>query len=282
MAIQNSKERIEAVEVDINDTSLADGIETEFDLKADFQARACPPPGRTDLNKPKLYKFKVFADDSTFDQNTKVGFKADDPNGKYYTKQLILKLQDPSGVWQDSVCYYKVSTGIPKGKKLSSMAGVLVMLNIKVPQKSTDKYIAQLLIKALEQLDSKDKNYLIGDADWSAWDKTKTSKRAEFGAQAILSNGKVASSMTNFPKNPDGTYQHICHTKDGLEVIASLKILKLHPIAVKKAEPEAAVKSVASVTPTPTPKPQAKPVEEVIESVGDIVMGDDGEVVLDL
>lgn len=281
MAIQNAKaERIEAIEVDINDTSLADGVETEFDLKADFQARACPPPGRTDLNKPKLYKFKVFSDDSTYEQHTKFGFTKDDPNGKYYTKQLVLKLQDPSGVWQDSVCYYKTSTGIPKGKKISTMAGLLVMMKVKVPAKATDIYVARLLTKALEQLDSKDRNYIIGDCDWSAWDKTKTGKRAEFGAIAILSNGKVASSMANFPKNADGTYQHICHTKDGLEVIASLKVNKVHALAEKKEEPKKEEPKAAEVkVPVKaTPKPQ----EEELDLDGGVTMDESGEVVLDI
>ena len=37
-------EREEPVIVDINDTSLAEGVEQEIDLKEDWQARACPPP----------------------------------------------------------------------------------------------------------------------------------------------------------------------------------------------------------------------------------------------
>lgn len=282
MAIQNAKpERIEAVEVDINDVSLADGIETELDLKEDFQARACPPPGRSEVNKPKLYKMKVFCEDTSFEQNTKFNFAANDPNGKYYTKQLICKLQDPTGTWQDSICYYKISTAVPKGKKISSAAGLLLLMGIKVPAKITDKALAQLVYKGVTLLDSKDKNYVVGDCDWSAWDKTKTSKRAEFGSQAILSNGKVATSMANFPRKADGTFEHIAYTKDGLEVIAGLKVLKIHalakPVATPAQEPAKAI--VAQ------PKPQAKPPvkEEPVEDLDatSLVLGDDGEVVLE-
>lgn len=255
MAIK-TEEKIEAVEVDINDTSLAEGQEQELDLKDDWQAKAAPPPkGR--------YKFRLFIEDEKVEQNHKQGFSKDDPNGKYYKKQVTCKIQDPSGKWQDSIVYYAVSSGIPKGKKASSMAGLLSMLKVKLQPKMTDLQTARLFIKAMVKLDGP---MLIADCDWSAWDKNAES-RGDFGAPLRI-------GMTNFPKKVDGTYEHIIHTKKGEEVVAKLKILKWYsPVATATASAGATVAKPVAVVVKPV---EVQPIPDTVE------FGDDGEVVLDL
>src|SRR5258708_40278821 len=100
MAKSKFAERYEPVDVDINDTGLAEGVEQEQDLREDWQARACPPP-------KARYRMRCYIADDTFEQNTKRGFTKDDPNGKFYTKQVELHIQDPSAKWQDSIVYYR-------------------------------------------------------------------------------------------------------------------------------------------------------------------------------
>src|ERR1700723_735908 len=150
-------ERFEPVEVDINDANLEEGESREIDVKEDWQAKAAPPPkGR--------YALKLFVDDEKVEQGIKTGFKKDDPNGKYYKKQITCKIQDQTGTWQDTVVFYGCSTGTPKGKTMSTAAGLLVMLKVKVQPKMTDLAIIRLLIKAIKQLDGPT---LIAECDWS-------------------------------------------------------------------------------------------------------------------
>ena len=275
-------ERPEPIEIDINDTSLLEGSEVEFDLKEDFQARSAPPPGRSDPNKPRLYKFRLFIDDDKVEKNLKDGFSAADPNGYYYKKQVICKLQDDTGKWQDSVAFANFSSGIPKGKKTSSMIGMLQYLRVRVQPRMTELAVARLFIKALKKLDGP---VQIAECDWSAWDSTDT-KRNDIGAVAIIvETGKAA----NYPKKADGTYQHIVHTKNGLELVAKLKVIRWIPPVLPKTEEAAktngVVKQVA-VAPKPIVVAPIAPVEIVedvlIDTGGGISMDGDGEVILDV
>lgn len=260
-------EKPEPIEIDINDTSLIEGDLLEFDLKEDFQARSAPPPGRSDPNKAKLYKLKMFIDDALIEKNLKEGFDPKDPNGYYYKKQVICKIQDEK--WQDSVVYWNASSGIPKGKKTSSMLGMLQYLKVKVQPRMSELAVARLFIKALQKLDGP---IQIAECDWSCWDQNDT-KRNDLGATAIIAEtGKAANTMLNFPKKADGTYQHIVHTKQGLELIAKLKIIKWVAPVVNNAANGAIVQQAKPATPPPPP----------VQEVKELEIGDDGEVVLDM
>jgi hypothetical protein len=277
-------EREEPIIVDINDTSLADGVEQEIDLKEDWQARACPPPrGR--------YALALFVEDEKVEQGIKQGFKKDDPNGKYYRKQLTCKIQDPTGKWQDSIVYWNASTGVPKGKKTSSIAGLLGMMKVKMQPKMTDLALVRLFVKALQKYEGM---ILYADCDWGGWDKDNT-KRNDIGQTALIAEtGKLANTMLNFPKKGDGGYQHIVHTKEGAEIIPKLKIIKWWGKEAPKVA-SAPAQTVNGATQKPVvsaPKPQTKPVEVVEElsidapmevplASGGVEFGDDGEVVLD-
>lgn len=264
-------DRPESIEIDINDTSLIEGDVLEFDLKEDFQARSAPPPGRNDPNKAKLYKFRMFIDDSNIEKHLKDGFDPKDPNGYYYKKQVVCKIQDEK--WQDSVVYWNASSGIPKGKKISSMLGMMQYLRVKIQPRMSELAVAKLFIKALQKLDGP---IQIAECDWACWDSNDT-KRNDIGATAIIAEtGKVANTMLNFPKKADGGFQHIVHTKQGLELVAKLKIIRWIAPAVQVAPVNGEVKQVKVVAPIVVPIKTA-----VQETLPPIELGDDGEVVIE-
>lgn len=276
-------ERAEPEELDINDTALIEGAALEYDLKEDFQARSAPPPGRSDPKKPQLYKFRLFLDDEKVERTLKQGYSPTDPNGYFYKKTVSCKLQDESGKWQDSIVFANFSSAVPKGKKTSSMLGMLQYLRVKVQGQMSELAVTKLFFKALKQLDGPAQ---IAECDWSAWDSSDN-KRNELGSVAIIAEtGKAANTMLNFPKKVDGTYQHIVHTKQGLELVAKLKIIKWMPPVVKPAANGAVAGAVQLVQQKPVvsqPKPVVVTPAPIIEEVlGAIEMGDDGEVILDV
>jgi hypothetical protein len=268
MATNTKQEVPEPIEIDINDSSLIEGEALEYDLKEDFQARSAPPPkGR--------YKLRLFIDDEKIEKNLKRGFDAKDPNSYYYKKQVVCKIQDPTGKWQDSVVYWNASSGIPKGKKISSMVGMLQAMRVKIQPRMSELAVARLFIKAMVKLDGP---IQIADCDWGGWDSTNT-KRNDLGSTALIhSTGKLANTMLNFPKKADGSYDHITSTKEGLEIIAKLKIIKW-------VAPQEAAKVNGQTAPISVPKPavvmvQQPEVQTITEAPLEI--GEDGEVVLDI
>ncbi len=263
--------KVEAVEVDINTAGLAEGVEQEIDAKEDWQARACPPPkGR--------YTLKLTVEDAKFEMNQKRGFSANDPNGKYYTKQIACKIQDPTGKWQDSVVFYKASTGVGKGKKMSTMAGLLLMIGAKMPPKINDLKLA----KNFYAIIAKNQPVLVADCDWSTWDKDG---KGEFG-QALL------VGMDNFPKKANGEYHHIVKTNKGVEQVAKLKLIKwvgkpgvaVAPSDVPTAQAGKPVAKAPAAKAAPAPTFDEVVMDDipVVESnANGMTFDDDGEVVIE-
>lgn len=265
MAIQQAvkEKQEEAVIVDINDTGLAEGEMHEVNLKEDWQAKAAPPPAAK-------YGLKIFIDDDKVEQGQKQGYAASDPNGKYYKKQVVCKIQDATGVWQDSVVFYNVSSGVPKGKTLSSMAGLLGMMKVKLPAKISDLALTRLFIKAVKQIG--ENVILVAECDWSVWDKN--SGKGDFGEALLV-------GMKNFPKK-DGKPYHVVYNKKGEEFVAKLKIIKWlgkQGEVVGKPAVAAPTKPIVQA-PKPVPPPVQELEELTIESP--VSLGDDGEVVLDI
>jgi hypothetical protein len=277
------EKKFEPIEIDINDTSLIEGTALELDLKEDFQARSAPPPRAR-------YWMRLFLDDDKIQKNLKEGFDPKDPNSYYYKKVITCKIQDPKGVWQDSIAYYNVSSGLPRGKKISSMAGVLGMLKVKIPNPISELKLTRLFMKAMKQLDGPK---LISECDWSAWDKDNN-RRNEMGQVAVIAEtGKAANTMLNFPKKADGSYNHIIHTKEGIELVAKLKVLRFITEAeVKSQQDKAKTGSTAGVVSQPKQAAVKPKVEEEVnlddglqlmtdDSNGNLNFTDDGEVVLE-
>lgn len=254
----------EVLVLDINDTKLAEGEAQELDLKEDFQARSAPPP------KGK-YLLALFVDDDKIEVNPKPGFTKEDllknPNSCFYKKQVTCKIMN-DGIWKDSIVFESASSGIPRGKKISKMAGMLVMMGVKIPTRISDLAITKLFIKAVKQIGAKG---FVADCDWSTWDRH--AGKGEYGEALLV-------GMLNFPKKADGSYHHIVKNKKSEEFVAKLKIVRW----IGKAEAEVVSQPKSAIN--GQVKPIAAKKEEVIEEVPTVEgtamsFDDDGEIVLE-
>lgn len=267
MAITNDVVRAENVEVDITDTMLADGMEQEMDLKEDWQARACPPPSGK-------YRLKLFLEKTDFEQGQKQNYKADDANGKYYKATVTCKIQDSTGKWQDSVVSYNASTGISKGKKISTMAGLLIMMgDTKLPAKISELKLAQRFLQVINKFAP----ILIAECDWSCWDRTPAKGQPLGKALKI--------GMKNFPAKKGGQpgeKEHILQNSTGEDCVARLKIMKW----VGKPAPAGTVPTTPVQKPVPVVQPKVVPIqldapEAVSLDTENVSFDDSGEVILD-
>lgn len=255
MAIKDETKEIKPIEIDINDTALIEGTGLDLDLTEDWQAQAAPPPA-------SRYKLKLTIEDDKFTVGVKQGFGKDDPNGKYYKKQLACKIQAEGSEWNNSIVFYNCNTSIGRGKKLSTMAGLLIMLGAKLPANISELKLARHFNAVIK----KNEPELIADCDWSAWDMEAESK-GDFGAAAKV-------GMKNFPL-VNGKRVHIIEGAKGQQIVAKLKITKF------LGKPGSAAS--ASVVSQPKPvavKAEAKPAE--MDLSGGVDMDGDGEVLLDL
>ena len=257
---EQTTEELRFKEVDINDTSLYDGDEQEVDAKEDWQAKAAPPP-------KARYRLQLFPTSketlTSFQQGTKMGYEDNPQAGAYYVKELMCKIVSEDK-WKGSIVGVKFSTGVPRGKKTSTMLGIMLLAGVQVKAgKMNDRQVATLFSKFLAK-----EPVLSADCDWQAWDNVSKTKENPFGV--VLVKG-----MGLFPKKADGSYSHIVKNQKGQEFVASLKVIKW------------VGKGATPVVATPAAKPvvkKAAPVEEVIsidEEAGGVEMGDDGEVILE-
>lgn len=254
MAIKDETKKIEPIEIDINDASLVAGDALNLDLNEDWQAQAAPPPAAK-------YRLKLTLEDSKITVGQKQGFATTDPNGKFYKKQVVCKIQLPGNEFDQSFVYYNATSGVGRGKKLSTMAGLLLMMGAKLKPNMSELELAKLFIAVV----NKHEPELIGECDWSAWD-TEAESKGDFGAALKV-------GMKNFPLI-NGKRQHIIEGSKGQQVVAKLKVNKW----LGKAG-AAAPKPVVS---QPKPVQQAAPVAVEMDLSGGVDMGDDGEVILDL
>ena len=245
--------------VDINDSSLMDGVEQEIDTKEDWQARACPPPAGK-------YRLKLTTSDEKFQKGCKQGFDKADPNGVYYIKTVTCKIQSEDPKIKDAILDYKASTGVPRGKPMSSMAGILAMAGFAnhLKPKMKDLELARLFQKAISQKEP----ILVAACDWTVWDTSDKNDMKQ-----------IFSGMKNFPKNAKGEPNHIVANKKGQEFVAKLKVIKWEPVKGG---------AIAPVAPPVAPVKPKPPVVQDIEDDGfeavsssAVDVDDDGEIIMD-
>jgi hypothetical protein len=263
---EQTEQELRFKEVDINDTSLYEGDEQEVDAKEDWQAKAAPPPkGRYRLQLFPTSKETI----TSFQQGTKTGYEENPQAGAYYVKELMCKIVSEDK-WKGSIVGVKFSTGVPRGKKTSTMLGIMLLAGVQIKQgKMTDRQVASMFSKFLAK-----EPILSADCDWQAWDNMSKDKDNPFGL--LLLKG-----MDNFPKKADGSHSHIVKNKKGQEFVASLKIIKWVPKGATAATP---AKPVAVASKPVAVIKKVEPVEDVVQlddEVGGVEMGDDGEVILD-
>lgn len=252
MAIKDETKKIEPIEIDINDASLIAGDALNLDLNEDWQAQAAPPPAGK-------YRLKLTLDDTKIIVGQKQNFAITDPNGKYYNKQVTCKIQLPGNEFDQAFVYYKAASTPKRGKKLSTMAGLLIKMGAKLKPNMSELEVAKLFIAVV----NKHEPELIADCDWRAWDKEG---EGEFGE--ILLEG-----MKNFPMI-NGVRQHI--------ILGAKKQQVIPKLVVKDWLGKPGAAAPKPVVSQPKPVVVAAPVAVEMDLSGGVDMGDDGEVILDL
>jgi hypothetical protein len=212
---EREKGRREPEYIDPLASDAPEGTEEELDTSQaeDFWEAPPPPPkGKYDLKlfpTEKCFQIRYLDEDNP------------DPDEIYYTANLELKIVNHSKELDGSTLYHTVSTRVPRGRSISSMAALLTMMGVNVPPKASHREQARLLAKALSA-----EPILSADIDWQAWSR--------------LQSRNVFNTMTDFPVNAKGGYQHVVSIsgRDGSkeQVVARARVVKWYPKAGKQAE----------------------------------------------
>ena len=248
----------------------------QMDKEADAWESINPPPANYYALLPVVSK----------DGYTENEIVEGDPNSIYYKANLACKIVSSDEAANGSIVYLNVSSYIGRGKKISTMAGVMLKSNkkpSKMPETITHGELLGWFVKWVKAQPT-----IYAWCDWSAW----SSKKQQM----------VRKGMENFPQSEDGTYD--AHLEiDGEEIVGKLKIEKLLTKTefdeavqgksveeakgeIPEVEEEEEVKPVtkpaakqikntqATAAPAPPPAkkkvaPAPPPVEEVDMSVGD-------------
>ena len=127
-----------------------DGEVVQLDLAEDAWEYGAPPPGE------QVYMMKLFLDKDGILQGLE-----DEKNPKtvYFQFNLIAKIVD--GEYEGTPVYTRVSTRIWRGKNISTMAGLIVRLGFKIPDKLSPKQQALYMQAALKK-----EPLIKGEVDW--------------------------------------------------------------------------------------------------------------------
>jgi hypothetical protein len=221
--------------VDINDKGLFTGETVELDFASDAWAFPAPPPmGTYDLKLfPAKEAFKMVLKDTT------KGWEA--PGNVYYAANLECRIVAPGQDWDNTPVFTMVNTQVYRGKELSSMMGVVLLTGAKPKKNSlSDLEQAKILNQVLKGEPIIRKVFL----DWEGY--SKNDKKS------------VCKSMTDFPKNQDGTYSHsftrVDAQRDKEEITAQLRVKQW---VVKSDSPTQS--KVVALPPPSAPAPSAQP-----------------------
>lgn len=198
------------VSVDINDTDLVDGLESDIDAEADAYDIPSPPP--TDNYRLKLFLGSDGYQSGLMDEN--------DNESVYYQAPLECRIVD-SKDHEDRVVFQRVDTRVWPGRDTSTMA-TLVNKILKVIAKSagkkaqaiSGKVTAKKMLKLFDKLLKKEP-IVAADCDWSVYSANEEGRRGRKGRTFI-------TGMVNFPEKDGGGYQHIVADKFGNRCVARL------------------------------------------------------------
>jgi hypothetical protein len=117
-----------------------DGEVVSLDLTEDAWEYGAPPPGEA------VYTGKLFLDKDGILQGLE---NEKDPKTVYFQFNLIVKIVE--GDYEGVPVYSRVSTRIYRGKNISTMAGLIVKLGFKIPDKLSPKQQALYMQAALKK-----------------------------------------------------------------------------------------------------------------------------------
>jgi hypothetical protein len=128
---------------------LIEGEEMTLDLTEDAWSFGAPPPFG-------YYQVKLFLDKDGMKQGLNDN---NNPNDIYITFKLIAKITE--GEYEGTPIYTQVTTKVWRGKEISTMAGLIVKLGYKFPNKLTPKKLAMYMEQALKKEPT-----VIAEVDW--------------------------------------------------------------------------------------------------------------------
>src|ERR1035437_5509807 len=222
-----------------------DGEVVTLDLTEDAWEYGAPPPGEV------AYMMKLFLDKDGILQGLE-----DEKNPKtvYFQFNLIGKIVE--GEYEGTPIYTRVSTRIWRGKNISTMAGLIVKLGFKIPDKMSPKQQALYMQAALKK-----EPLVKGEVDWRGAYSYKDAK----GEDAYEN---VFRHYRDFPEDKEnpGTRFHVVsvtnkHNGGMAEVRAQTQISKFYgvkeEVLAKKVQGVVGTAKVAEVpelelAPSPT------------------------------
>jgi hypothetical protein len=145
-----AKEYVAPKVVDDLKALALDGEVVSLDLTEDAWEYGAPPPGET------VYPMKLFLDKDGILQ----GYEDEkNPKTVYFQFNLICKIVE--GEFEGTPIYTRVNTRIWRGKNISTMAGLIVKLGFKIPDKLSPKQQALYMQAALKK-----EPIVKGEVDW--------------------------------------------------------------------------------------------------------------------
>lgn len=198
---EEEKEKSKLKAIDINDTDLPEGISHDIDPQADAYEVGAPPPAGN-------YALKCFLGRNGFQQGLE---DEDDKSSVYYAVTLECKVAE--GEYEGRMAFPWLSTRIFAGNKTSTMA---TFINKYLEENGKDDRLkgtktSLQQVKLLDKILRKEP-ILHADLDWDAYSK--------------VLNETVASGMTAFPKNKDGSYDNKVKDRKGNVCYARSSVMR--------------------------------------------------------
>jgi hypothetical protein len=186
MADENSA--IETVEINLDEEISVP------DSSADFNEISAPPPADTYPFKLSLNENKGGGRVRDFEIPKGMEVKVDKNRKPFVGVHLIAKLMDSNGTYDGYEIYHYVNSILFSGKSTSELHSLLTKLGVNVPNTMP---LTDLITLANETFS--ENPICTAELDWEASYKKEGEKNYV----------KQCKKMRDFPKNDDGTFNHI-------------------------------------------------------------------------
>lgn len=264
---RGGKEKDKDLELVIDDILTAKGLyagdAVQLDPEEDAWAYGAPPPMDN-------YEIQLFA----AKEHVKLRTSERDASYKWYTIALEGKIIN-SGDFDGVVCFPQVSTSIPRGKSISTAAGLIAKLGYKLPERATQLEVAQLLVKVIKK-------------------EPVTRVLLDWNLYSSKDGVTIYKTMLDFPSNGEGGYEHEVtrtakdHTSEDLR--AQLRVtywygkkeeLKTIPGKGKGVEKEKVLPKEGAGTVRLAPVSKPVEVPKAQESTNEVDTSNDTELILE-
>lgn len=195
MAVVDDSKELKVTPVTLAELASLNLGNVTIDVTADPYDYPPPPPWRV-----YLMQFNPASDNPIVKYND---------GGIAYNMELRMVEKDEKAEYP-GIVNYAPSPMNRKGQAISTAAYILVKAGVKLP----DTIDIVKLLGGLDKWARSDKNILPVEINWRGY--------------SVRQEKSVAYKMTDFPRNPDGTYNHVI-TVNGEEVRAKAFVNKIYP-----------------------------------------------------